>query len=452
MVNLSLGDKLSPDISFYFKDITSLFQKMIEIENFQKLHRNRCMEAEVRKRLIDDIVKVKSYRERSEKYSPYFAQVYSILCTKYGLKPTREYVDYTPAQIDVFVEELRAYQQQRQQHQHQTKRQHQQLATPSFVSNDRGGNAMELDDRSSSYSTPMIQGSPVGSAGGSSVITVGRSSRPQSSLFRTQVQNVAPTTNLGSAGTTNLILSGRIGTGTTNLGGRISTAGAGGRMAPAIGGGRSASTMVAGKITPTSRDTRLTPPSGGGRITPTSGGSRTTPTSGSGGITPGSRVSPISGRSRVTPTSGGGRITPTGGISTRPSPLLSSSRAIAQSFPSHFQQQANRLHLHKPTTAKPSSTFTPIHAKIKQVMLSSGPPQLAGNGPMSTPPGQRSLDTPGSRVICGFKPLATPINRSLALPLSSRPLPLSCRAPGSVQTFIGGSMPQMNRLQECEYM
>ena len=65
MVNLS-QDKLSPDIAFYFKDPINLFQKMIEIENFQKLHRNRCMESAMKERYIEDILLLKAWRERAE--------------------------------------------------------------------------------------------------------------------------------------------------------------------------------------------------------------------------------------------------------------------------------------------------------------------------------------------------------------------------------------------------
>lgn len=423
VVNLSIGDKLSPDIAFYFKDLNSLFQKMIEIENFQKLHRNKCMEDEMRSRLSEDIVKVQLYRERCLKYMPYFRQVHSLLCTKFGIKPTRENVDYSPMQIDSFLEELQAFLRQQQ-------------VTPSrgMV----GGGVMEVDSRTPSHSsscsnqaTPMMQGSPAGS-GGSTMITVGR---PPSSLFRAHLQhgNSMPQPSGGPT-----LLGGR----TPSTGGRMTFATGGGRRGPS-GSNRIGLSTGVSKATPSAAGGRITPTSGGGRITPTSGG-RITPTSGGRRITPtaGARLTPTSGGGRVTPTSGGradaGRITPTAGGRTKPSPLLSSSRAIAQSV-----QATTKPHLLLPSSVRPPPVFTPTHARIRQVMLSSGPPRLPGGVAMPTSRDQqRPVNMPAvSKVPPGAwgQRTATPFGSSqrlMALP----------RAAGS----IGRNTPPSSRLRQCK--
>ena len=473
VVNLSLGDKLSPDIVFYFKDLTSLLQKMIEIENFQKLHRNRYMEGVLRRYLMEDIIKVQLYRERCDKYMPFFGQIQGLLCSKYGVTPTKERTDFSPAQIDAFVEELQAFQR------------HQGTGTPSY-----GGR--EVDNRtpsraSSNQVTPMMQGSPAG--GG---VTVGRNARPPSSLFRTHAQNgmcggiasqpLSGPSMLGSRVTPGA--GGRIGLGS---GGRPPMVGGSGcdrefpvaGSNPASGASRLPSSTGGSRITPTARDGRITPTSGGsrtsggGRVTPTSGGGRITPvfesrrttpvTSGGRRVTPttggGGRITPLGGGVKITPGSGGrgepnsagvGRITPTG--RTKPSPLLSSSRAIAQSVPSQRQQQANRPPLQPPPTFtqqqanrphQPPPIFTPTHARIRQVMLSGGPPKLTAT---PSPTDQRSRGMPVMSVSRAV-PMVMGPGLTTPMGLGQRSLtPVTARGP----KFLG--IPSTSRLQPCKFL
>lgn len=438
VVNLSLGDKLSPDILFYFKDLTSLLQKMVEIENFQKLHRNRYMEGRLRRHIIEDIIKVQLYRERCDKYMPFFRQIQGFLCSKYGVIPSKELMNFSPDQIDAFVEELQAFQQQQ--------------GTPSY------GNR-EVDSRmpsraSSDQATPMTQGSPTGTA----MITVGRNARPPSSLFRTHAQNEVRGIIASQPLSGPSMLGSRA---TPNGGGRISLGSTCSSKKPPMVGGSGCDRVFATScnnaasrvgITPTVRDGRITPTSGSSRITPTSGGAKMTPTSGSGRRTPvfegrrttpvtsggkrvtptGGRITPLSGGVKIIPGSGGrgeptsagvGRITPTG--KTKPSPLLSSSRAIAPSFPSQRQRPP----------LQPPPIFTPTHARIRQVMLSGGPPKLTAT---PLPTDQRPMSI--SRAVPMVGPgLATPVG--------------SCRrslTPMTARVFKSVDIPLASRLQQGE--
>lgn len=343
IVNLSQGDKLNPDIAFYFKDPVCLFQKIIEIENFQKLHRNRRVESIVKKRYIDDIIKVRLLRERVDKYLPYLRQIYSTLCTKYGIKPTNQ-VNYNEAEINAFVDELVAVQRQLQFQQ-----------TP---------NAMDVDARASSHSsksTPMVQGSPAWSIRSG----VGGARGTPGSMFRAHVQNEMR----GDSAPMSVRR-------TTPIGGQAST----GRVTPKSGG----------RVTPVGLQRRpaTTPPGGRGRVTPTGSqyGVRITPTGSQYGV-------------RVTPTGSqySGRVTPTSANRNKPSPLLSSSRAIStQAFspqvhgisravgqthtPPQCLQPHPQPHPYGASLLRPnslqlpaSSSATPTHAQIRQAMLSSGP-------------------------------------------------------------------------------
>ena len=178
VVNLNQKDKLSPDITFYFKDPVSILHKIIEVENFQKLHRDRRMEGVLKQQLMEEIVQMKALRERTEKYLPCLGQIYNYLSTKYNIKPPDQHIDYSPAQIAAFVEEMKEVKKQ---------------LYPSSQTPDA---AMEVDSQTPtsaapSYSTPATQGM-VGLAGG--VWSAGRvapnSQRAEhSTLFRTRVQN-----------------------------------------------------------------------------------------------------------------------------------------------------------------------------------------------------------------------------------------------------------------------
>lgn len=188
VVNLNQGDKLSPDIAFYFKDPSTMFQKMIEIENFQKLHRNRRQEDAIKKRLINDIVQVRAFRERSEKYLPYLGQIYSTLCSRYSIKLTNQHIEYSPAQIDTFVRELKEIQRRQELF---------QPCSNSAAGSDKDGSVMEVDGRThSAQVTPVMRGlvspagqvssgcrTPVGTDRG-----VGNLGTPKS-MFRARVQS-----------------------------------------------------------------------------------------------------------------------------------------------------------------------------------------------------------------------------------------------------------------------
>ncbi len=172
VVNLSQKDKLSPDITFYFKDPVSVFQKIIEVENFQKLHRDRYMEDVLKKQLMEEIVQMKASRERTEKYLPCLEQIYNYLCTKYNIKPTNQHIDYSPAQIAAFVEEMKEVKKQ---------------LYPSSISQTPDVAAMDIDNRTSSYSTPAAQG--VGLVGGVQSTGKGDPNPQRAQLFRAHVQN-----------------------------------------------------------------------------------------------------------------------------------------------------------------------------------------------------------------------------------------------------------------------
>ena len=342
VVNLS-QDKLSPDIAFYFKDPINLFQKMIEIENFQKLHRNRCMESAMKERYIEDILLLKAWRERAEKYLPYLGQICSALCAKYGIKPDG-HCHYSDEDITAFVDRLKAECKQWERFQ----------GTP---------NAMEVDGRlssQSSRSTPMVQGSPAWSVRSG----VGGAMTTPSSMLRARIHSemhadsapmsVRRATPIGGSG------GGCDGVSVQSGGGCVTPVGLQRRQVTPPGGRGIMTTPIE------SRGVRVVP-SGGSQYTV-----RATPT--------GSRYS-------------AGRITPTSG--NRPSPLLSSSRAIASrafsphahgsgasrgpaasSSPSTSQLQQPHPPRLQPTSAlmlpTPSSSATPTHAQIRQAMLSGG--------------------------------------------------------------------------------
>ena len=106
VINLSQKEKLSPDVGFYFQDPGPLLQKMLEVYNFQKIHRQRKYEIEMKQRLIQDIVTIRSIRERSEPYLQFYGKVYEALNVKYGVKPLTQKCEFSPTEIDEFVSEV----------------------------------------------------------------------------------------------------------------------------------------------------------------------------------------------------------------------------------------------------------------------------------------------------------------------------------------------------------
>lgn len=365
-----------------------MFQKMIEIENFQKLHRNRCVENTVRNQLIEDIVQLRLIRERSEKFFPYLGQIYHILSSRYGVKPN-QHVNYTPAQITAFVDELKEIQ-----------RQQEHLSTPSTG---RGCDAMDVDIRTPcSNHTPMMQGASISPAG-SRVVGMGGATNPgaSNSLFRAHVQSEM----------------------------------------------RREGGFQAGR-----------------RTTPI--GERSTPI----GSQSGGRTTPCGGRATPVGSQHGGRTTPISANRSKPSPLLTSSRAVSaqpippqhqqyakgrESFSPHYQQVAHRANL--PSTNLQPSTCTPTHVQIRQAMLSSGP-QANQQPPMSAPLGLRSSSLgvgSGKRspIKLGQRPAVLSGPRALATPvgLSVRPLamPMSVRGAGSRAVMLSSMnrMPQLTRKQ-----
>ena len=497
VVNLAQTDKLSPDVAFYFKDPSVLFQKMIDIENFQRLHRNRCMENTLKKHLIEDIIKVRLYRERSEKYMPYFGQVCSALCNKYGIKPSRDCVEYSPAQVEAFVQELKAFQ-----------RKQEQMTSPGGVAS-----MMEVGGRTPTHFNPHVtptmpgyMSSPAGSASG---ISVGRGSNLRSTnpLFRAHGESISQNRDRNTPSTgqqmNSIVHHGRI-TPTNQLhhGGRITPTNQlhhGGRITPTNQlhhGGRITPTnqlnsvQHGSRITPTNTihsqmnsvrritpTNQMNPVHYGGRITPTNsqmnsaritpnsgpqlkssnlsaqgGGDRTSSAQNGGGRTSstqngGGRTSSAQG--------GGGRTTPTTG-NTKPSPLLSSSRAIAQS-----QQVSIRPPLFRANAGgqlsnctPPSNMLTrqsmqgsvPVGQRSRVVPMGMGPralltPMASGGTPMET--GSRVM--PIGRVA---RPLLTPMVSGPRL--SSLPPPPPPPPPSSSAATTTSSVPLAPPLR-CEY-
>ncbi len=153
VVNLDQRDKLNPDIAFYFQDPSSLLQKVVEVDKFQSLHRDRRVENISRKRFIDDIVAARLIREKTEKYVPLLGKIQHILCSKYGINPgsINKQVNYRQEEIDEFIDELIKV---RKQQEH--KRALSALATQS--------SAMEIDQRSPS--SQLSQRTPTPGRGG----------------------------------------------------------------------------------------------------------------------------------------------------------------------------------------------------------------------------------------------------------------------------------------------
>ena len=181
VVNLSQRDKLSPDIAFYFKDPSSLFQKIIEIDNFQKIHRKRRVEVAIKRQLTEDIVTVKQIRKKSEKYLPYLEWIYNVLCSKYGPPPTNQHIDLRPAEIGEFIKELMEIERKRGCN-----------VTPLNVVSDTDGNVMEVDQRTpsqSSHTTHLQQGASLSSGSKDKTMLTNKNPGVQSSLFRAHVQS-----------------------------------------------------------------------------------------------------------------------------------------------------------------------------------------------------------------------------------------------------------------------
>ena len=417
VVNLSQGDKLSPDIAFYFKDPISLFQKIIEIENFQRLHRNRCVEDAVKKRYIDDIMKMRAIRMRSEKYLPYLREIHSGLCAKYGIQPSNQTPNYTPTEIDAFVNELKEALRQQSQ------------GTPST------GHSMDTDEAAlcrSNKSTPMVQGSPAGSTRS----CVGGMTRgTPRTLFRAHVQSEMR----GDGGPMSAMRR------ATPIGAVAQHSGSSGKLTPQSGR----------RITPVGlqRGQTTSPTSAGGsrgRVTPTGSqcGIQVTPTGSQYEI----HATPTGSQYRV-------RTTPNSGNKSKPSPLLSSSKAISsRAFsPQHFRGQPHVPHYpqhcasggHVMSRPNPSLTLQPppppmsaAAPSTRQVMLSSRPPQVGGG---ATPLWPRPLATP---MGLGQRPLATPVGlgaRSFPMPMGTglRPVPTSARDSARVMlSSVNTKMPQ----------
>ena len=111
-MNLSQRDKLSPDLSFYFKDPSVLCQKILEVCHFQKIHRSRRYDGEMRKRLIKEIVIARQIRARSESYLPFINKFYEVLYAKYGVKPLVQRCEFSPAEVEDFIGEVAKVRQQ----------------------------------------------------------------------------------------------------------------------------------------------------------------------------------------------------------------------------------------------------------------------------------------------------------------------------------------------------
>lgn len=180
VVNLNQGEKLSSDVAFYFKDPSALLQKIVEVDNFQKLHRRRRVEGRIRKKLIEDIIAAKLHREKTEKYLPLLEQIYNTLCSKYGIQPTAvKRIDFSPDEIGAFLGELVELDRQQSQ-------MHAQMPGPVVAGQDF---VMDVDRRTPSQSgriTPMQQGSsPRSTIGIMSNKSIGAQN---SQLFRAHVQ------------------------------------------------------------------------------------------------------------------------------------------------------------------------------------------------------------------------------------------------------------------------
>ncbi len=106
VVNLSQKHKLSPDVAFYFQDPGPLLQKMVEVYNFQRVHRKRKYECDLKNRLLQDIAAIRSIRKRAEPYLQLYGKVYETLYQTYGVKPSAKKCEFTSAEIDSFIEKV----------------------------------------------------------------------------------------------------------------------------------------------------------------------------------------------------------------------------------------------------------------------------------------------------------------------------------------------------------
>lgn len=177
-------------MAFYFKDPGALWQKLLEVYNFQNVHRRRRYDGELRGQLIQDIVAARQIREQSERYLPFVDKVYMELCTKYGVKPLPHRCEFSPEEVEEFISEVTRVK-QRHQLGEEGKR------TLVAVTTDPGETMMDVEQRTPSQAsmftprqfTPkqsLVSGRgsamKLGSTGGSA-------GSEGSSLFRARVQS-----------------------------------------------------------------------------------------------------------------------------------------------------------------------------------------------------------------------------------------------------------------------
>ena len=78
---------------------------MVDVYNFQKVHRQRKFENELKFKLIQDIESVRAIREKVQSYLPFYGRIYEFLYAKFGVKPSNQYGNLSSTEMDGFIVE-----------------------------------------------------------------------------------------------------------------------------------------------------------------------------------------------------------------------------------------------------------------------------------------------------------------------------------------------------------